>query len=294
MRNLPHLQFRIRNLMMSIVLVACALALIRWAGPIIAIPIVVIPFSLLFERIFGTPPTGSLRLSPASPSTKAFVILMVIVAMGALLLISTPWMGLVLTLAVMAILSGLLVERPSGAHPSATTGLAIARDFVILTSCASACTFLAWYLSLVGIPTVVSPLPVIIFLPTLYAVEQLRWTQPWWIVPPLLVGTFFLLNFYQLRVASLDFLPMRFSFLLAVATAFSTLWFVLGWEDAVQYEGPVYTRSLAAINVLFLAVLWGWWLALRRRPSRGGAFAFAALLHGWLFSYAFPWLGELL
>lgn len=123
---------------------------------------------------------------------------------------------------------------------------------------------------------------------------QLGWTQQWWIIPPLIVGTFFLLNFYQLRVSRLAFLPMRFSFLLAVATAFSILGFVLGWADAVRYEGPVYTSALAAITVLFLAVLWGWWFALRRRPSKGGAFAFAVILHGWLFSFAFPWLGELL
>jgi hypothetical protein len=266
--------------------------LIPWVGLIIAIPIMVIPFCLLFERLFGTPPAGPLRLSPASPLNKAFVTLMVIVAMGALLLISIPWMGLVLTLAIMGILSGLLVERPPGAHPSATSGLAIARDLVILAASTAACAFLAWYGCLIGVPTVASPLPPIIFFPILLAVEQLRWTQPWWIVPPLLIGTFFLLNFYQLRVARLGFLPMRFSFLLAAATVATIYWFVMGWEDAVRYEGAVYTKAAAGINLLFLAALWGWWLALRKRPSKGGAFAFAALLHGWLFSYAFPWLGE--
>jgi hypothetical protein len=293
MKSLPRLQFRIKDLMITVVVVACALALTPLVGLAGAIPIMSIPASLLFERLFGTPPARPFRLSPASPLTKAFVVLMVIVAMGALLLISIPWMGLVLTLAIMAILSSLLVEQTPAAQPSATSGLAMARDFVILTSCTTVCTLLDRHGCLLGVPGILSPLPLLTFLPTLAAVELLGWSQSWWIIPPLLIGTFFLLNFYQLRVARLDFLPMRLSFLLAVASALTIYLFIAGWEAGVRYQGAVYTEAMAGINLLFLAVLWTLWFALRRRPSKGGAFAFAVLLHGWLFSYAFPWLGEL-
>jgi hypothetical protein len=294
MMNLPRPQFRLKDLMAAVAVVACTLALIPSLGLALAIPATIIPASLVVERLFGTPPAGPLRLSSGSRSTKAFVILMVIVAGTALTLISVPWMGLVFTLAIAGILTHLLVERHPGVRMESASSIAIARDLLILTLVTSVCTALAWKGCDAGVPTILSPLPLLVCFPELFAVELLRWAEPWWIVPPLMIGTFFLLNFYQLRVSRLESLPMRFSFLLAVASAFTIYLFTAGWEDGVRYQGAVYTEAMAGINLLFLAVLWSWWFALRRRPSKGGAFAFAVLLHGWLFSFAFPWLGELL
>lgn len=290
MRKLPHLQVRIKDLMAIVVVVALALVLIPWMRGLLAVIIVVIPGSLLFELIFGTPPPGSLRLSPESSSTRSFLTLMAIVALLVWALSPIPWLGPTLLLAEVAISFGLLAERGPSAPSSHVSGLEIVRDIVILTVCVSTCTLLSGHRSS---PTILSPLPLLVAVPILCASSLLEWTQPSWVIPPLMIGTFLLLNLYQLRASTLDFLPMRFTFLTALATAASVLWFIGGWKYGVRYQGLRYTAATASINLLCLAAIWGCWIAVRKRPSKGGAFAFAALLHGWLFSFALPWLGEL-
>jgi hypothetical protein len=61
----------------------------------------------------------------------------------------------------------------------------------------------------------------------------------------------------------------------------------------VRYQGAYYTAVSAAINLSFLFVLWGWWLAKWQKTSTAGALGFAAVFHCWFFWLAFPYLGEL-
>jgi hypothetical protein len=228
-------QFRIQSLMILIGAISCALALVRWVGPVVAGLIAVFPFSLLVERLFGATP----------PATQA-----------------------------------------------QTSFSRSAANLIFLILCASMCTVASWCGSSKGLPTIVSPLPLFVVVPWFLA-GALGYTEPWWFVAPIPFGTFLLMNFYQLRAAGSAPLRMRFSFLLGLSTVFSVFVFVGGWEYGIQYQGAFYTLASAAINLSFLLVLWGWWLAIRRRGSKAAALGFATLFHCWLFWFAFPYLGEL-
>jgi hypothetical protein len=222
--------------------------------------------------------------------------LMAVIAMLAGVLALNQWGGIGLALPMMAFPSSLLVERlfgtPLPAPLKPSEGSSFARSFVLLAACASFSTFLAWYGCSDGVPTVLSPMPWLTFTP-LFLASVRGYAQPWWFVVPIPFGTFFLMNSYQLRVARLDSLPMRFSFLLGVATAFFVLFFATSWQPGVRYQGLFFTATSAAINLTVLVVLWGWWFAIRRRISKAGALAFATLLHYWLFWFALPYLGDL-
>jgi hypothetical protein len=203
------------------------------------------------------------------------------------------WLGPGLPIVFSVFPLSLLVERVLGGHPRApfarrsSSGTASSLAALILG--ATLCTLAAWCGSWQGMPRVLSPLPLFVVVP-LFASGDPRF---WWIVGPIPFGAFVLMNLYQLRIASPAPLPTRFPVLLGLATAFSGCWFIGGWEYGVRYQGASYTQAVALINFSFLAVLWGWWLAVRRRAHRAAAFGFATLLHSWLFWFAFPWLGEL-
>jgi len=230
-------QFRIRSLMLLITAIACAVALVRWVGPLAAILIGVWPFSLFVERLFtATPPAPHCQ-----PSFSGY-----------------------------------------------------AANLILLLVCAALCTVASWFGSAQEMPTILSPLPLFVVVP-LFAASELGCAQPWcwWFVAPVPLGTFLVMNFYQLRLASSAPLPMRFFFLLGLATACSVYLFVGGWAYGVRYQGASYTLASAGINLSFLLILWGWWLAVRQRASKATALGFATLLHCWLFWFAFPYLGEL-
>jgi hypothetical protein len=237
MKWLHLLQFRIRSFMLLITAIACALALVQWAGPLGAIVIGVWPCSLFVERLFTGPPPAPHR----QPSFWGY-----------------------------------------------------AANLIVLILCAALCTVASWCGSARGTPTILSPLPLFVVIP-LFVASGLGCTQPWcwWFVAPIPFGTFLMMNFYQLRSAGLAPLPMRFSFLLGLATAFSVYLFVGGWKYGVRYQGTTYTLASAAINLSFLLLLWGWWLAVRQRASKASTLGFATSLHCWLFWFAFPYLGEL-
>jgi len=206
------------------------------------------------------------------------------------------WLDPLVTILIGVFPFSLLVERLFGATPPAPRAQpsfsGSAANLVVLILCASLCTLASWCGSSGGVPTILSPLPLFVVAP-LFLAPELGYTEPRWFVAPIPFATFLLMNFYQLRVANSAPLPMRFSFLLGLSTAFSVFEFVGCWEYGVRYQGALYTLASAAINLSFLLVLWGWWLAISPRGSKAAALGFATLLHCWLFWFAFPYLGEL-
>jgi hypothetical protein len=227
-------QFRIQSLMLLIGVIACALALVQWAG-LLSVLLAAFPLSLVVEYVF--------RAKPPSPHA-----------------------------------------RPSFSGTAAT--------FVALLLGAYLSVCAARYACSTGMPTILSPLPLLVVAP-LFVADGLQYADPWRFAASIPFSTFFLMNFYQFRVAGPAPVRMRFSFLLGVATAFSVLYFVMGWQYGIRYQGASHTLATAVINRFFLLALWGWWLAIRQKASKPNALAFATLLHCWLFWFAFPYLGEL-
>jgi len=87
-------------------------------------------------------------------------------------------------------------------------------------------------------------------------------------------------------------IPVRTA-VLAISIAVGSLgWFAAGWRYGLQYQGRSFVWFTALFSVLFMvlvgaAVSWG-----RRRPSLAASTLAHGLIFLWLFSYAFPYLGE--
>jgi hypothetical protein len=218
--------------------------------------------------------------------------IMLLIATVACVLALAQWVpGIVILFWVFPV--SLLAERLFGEPPSAADGrgssFRATRSLAVFLLCAALCAVASWCGISSGVPTMLTPLPLFSIVPY-FALGD---TGLWWSIPLIPIGTFVLLNFYQLRVTGPSPLPTRFAFLLGLVTAFSACWFVGGWGYGVQYQGLLFTLDSAVINVVFLLVLWSWWFAVRRRASKAAALRFATLLHCWLFWFAFPYLGEL-
>lgn len=135
------------------------------------------------------------------------------------------------------------------------------------------------------VPTIASPLP----MPVLY---------PYFMGMPLLLvaaipGGLFLAMFWPITRESPGPIPMRATVLLTIGTGLSALWFIFGWKYGLEYQDYEYVRAVATINTLLAAVLWGLWSAFRLHSTFARRAVFGLLLFYWLFSYAFPYLGEL-
>jgi hypothetical protein len=72
----------------------------------------------------------------------------------------------------------------------------------------------------------------------------------------------------------------------------SLVWFWYGWALGLQYEGALYTRSVALLDAVAAV---GILVQLRystKSPSVGKILASKFLIVAWVITYAFPWLGE--
>jgi hypothetical protein len=140
---------------------------------------------------------------------------------------------------------------------------------------------LAW-LSIAAGPSAVSPYPVIVALPAfvigpvaVLVPATLFWT---WTVP---------------LFRSEAEIPRPSAVALGLLTALTPVWFVLCWEDGVQYQGRVHTVGMAVLNAVILVGAWYLLLRGRTTASISASLCFHVVLFGWLAWSAFPYLGEL-
>src|SRR5260370_29293704 len=143
-------------------------------------------------------------------------------------------------------------------------------------------------LFLTGIPTVFAPLPALTVLPA-FVLSSSHLGMLAIAIPSLL---FFAWN--PGLLTGIDRIPKRTYALLVVAVTLDPMWFVGGWRYGLQYQGPLYTRVVCALNVVWIALLGlmcvRYW---RKEPSFKANLAFHWVLFAWLAWYAFPYLGEL-
>jgi hypothetical protein len=86
--------------------------------------------------------------------------------------------------------------------------------------------------------------------------------------------------------------PRRTSWLLAVLSVLSALYFAVSWHYAVLYQGRNAALWLLGANVVALLLLWWCWRSARASASFMVNALFHWFLFAWLFLLAFPWLGE--
>jgi hypothetical protein len=148
---------------------------------------------------------------------------------------------------------------------------------------AGAATVSLGLLPTMGSPTILAPAPFLLAIPGFLGVPPL-------LLPPM-AG--FLCGLWCFRIArGNSTIPVRTLVLAVVIAAGSVWWFASGWRLGVQYEGRGFvqvTASASAGLVLLTAcaLFYG-----RKRPSIGATTLAHGLLFVWLFSYAFPYLGE--
>ena len=143
---------------------------------------------------------------------------------------------------------------------------------------------LFWWLASGQDPSILYPLPALIFIPALFGLKQFAVVIP--------VGLFFVWN---VRLVDGDVgIPKSTFVLLIIATVADALWFAVVWRDGLAMQGAKYTYFVGVVNIAWIAFLWI--LFLRERKAQP-TFKMNLLLHWVLFLglawYAFPFFGEL-
>jgi hypothetical protein len=134
-----------------------------------------------------------------------------------------------------------------------------------------------------GSPTLASPGP----LPTTLAAML---GAPWFVISLIVSGSFCLWC-KQLFMRQTT-IPLRTWILFFGTTALTIAWYLAGWAYGLEWEGEFFTYGCAMISgLLFLACALFFYLA-KQRKSFPASLAAHFVLFVWIFSYAFPWLGE--
>lgn len=87
-------------------------------------------------------------------------------------------------------------------------------------------------------------------------------------------------------------IPARTIVLMAVAAVLSLAWFVSTQVQDLNTGGAVYTATTAVLSGLLFGVAAVLVYHGRRQPSLARSGSAHLVLFVWLFSYAFPWFGE--
>jgi len=143
-------------------------------------------------------------------------------------------------------------------------------------------------LFLTGIPALLCPLPCLTVVPA-FLLSGMHLEHAAVVIPVIL---FFAWNPSLFRGSST--IPKRTYVLLVIAAVISVIWFIAGWKDGLQYQGPTYMHYICVLNIAWLVGL-GAFLLLRRKSDSSFAsnLVFHLLFFAWLGWYAFPYLGEL-
>jgi hypothetical protein len=150
---------------------------------------------------------------------------------------------------------------------------------------------LSWLTISTGVPTVLSPLNLVVMLPLMFASEWLNYRA---VVLAILVVPLFYCVWCYPAWTNRPEVPLRSLVLFAIFAILSAIYLATSYlYDGVDYQGRAHRIALAVINICWYVAILGLAIAGRRRPTYGMNLAFHAALFSWLAWYAFPWLGEL-
>jgi hypothetical protein len=87
-------------------------------------------------------------------------------------------------------------------------------------------------------------------------------------------------------------IPLRTPLLFLVVVFASTAWFYVGWRYGIRYEGWTFTVTTAALSACLAVGSAVLVVNALMHPSFLKSLFAHFVLFSWLFSYAFPYLGE--
>jgi hypothetical protein len=86
--------------------------------------------------------------------------------------------------------------------------------------------------------------------------------------------------------------PKRTTLGVLVLAVGSLAWFAFGWRYGLEYQGLRFVFFAASFSATLITLIATLLVRNARRPSVTNSAAAHLLFFGWLFSYAFPYLGE--
>ena len=129
-----------------------------------------------------------------------------------------------------------------------------------------------------------TPFPVVLVYPVFFGVPGLGVAAGVFARPLLL---FFLVA--RVREVSRIFLSILYLAILAA----SLWWFRNGWAHALHWQGTVIMQGAAVLSLVFAMGIGVLLFLDWRRPSRNRLFAVTFFLFAWIYTYAFPYIGEM-
>jgi hypothetical protein len=132
-------------------------------------------------------------------------------------------------------------------------------------------------------PSILSPGAILLVIPLMI------WTPVFFVI--LIPAVFFWL-WSSYLFQGLPNLPKRTKILGYIIAALSLFYFASSWSYGVRYQGLLFTIVCAATSVAFVVIF----IVVVRRNEKNSSFASNLLatwlLFVWVFTYAFPYLGE--
>ena len=138
-------------------------------------------------------------------------------------------------------------------------------------------------LPIAGLPTIIAPAPVLLVIPGFLGVPPA--------LLPLLAACLCAMWCPQIAHGT-SVVPLRTLVLSSLTAVGSVWWFVAGWTMGVQYEGRAFVHATAIISTTLMLLTASALYYGRKHPTLGATTFAHTLLFSWLFSYAFPYLGE--
>ena len=185
--------------------------------------------------------------------------------------------------AFILVLLSIAVERVLCRQPHQTARMPslwyVRSHFVLLVCAAIPATFAQFgHVLVAGDSAICWPYPAIVVL------TQLQGTPVWLAA----LGCSLVGNACLARISEDVPLPGRFGVLFSIAAVCTICIYVWPWALLYNYFSSAQVWFVYGANLMFMVLLGGGWLLLYRRASRFQSLAYATVLYGWLFTYAFP------
>lgn len=137
-----------------------------------------------------------------------------------------------------------------------------------------------------GVPSSVSPFPIVVMIPWFLGVPS-----PF--VPMIPAAAFAVCHVRHWRRKPRAKPALGLSILLWIVSVLVPLHLLVGWSYGVQYQGFTYCVVVAMVNAAFAGIAWIAWTLARSSGNYRMQIAFGFSLFAWLTSFAFPWMGEI-
>lgn len=135
-------------------------------------------------------------------------------------------------------------------------------------------------------PSILAPMPATLAIPAFFTADS--WAG--WLVLALPAVLFLMWTLPTRDWTSA--IPKKSVVLARVVGALSAAWFAFGWRWAIHYQGWSYTVIVAVLSLFALVFLERLRARQAAAPSDRVWLIYHCLVFAWVFTYAFPWLGE--